>query len=66
MTRSRCDLSESSRWTARSRDLSESSGARRVLVLEGVSLDDVRSRMHAQPFVVEDLMTLEYEEIYEM
>jgi hypothetical protein len=36
------------------------------LILEGASLDHVRSRMETLPFVVEGLMTLDYEEIYEI
>jgi hypothetical protein len=36
------------------------------LVLEGVSFDDVRGRTNTLPFVVEGLMTLDYEEIYEI
>jgi hypothetical protein len=39
---------------------------RRYLVLEGVSLDDMRSRMNTLPFVVEGLMTLDYEETHEI
>jgi hypothetical protein len=31
------------------------------LVLEGVALEDVRARMNTLPFVVEGLMTLDYE-----
>ena len=36
------------------------------LILEGVSLDQVRDRLDSLPFVLEGLMTLEYEEIYEI
>ena len=36
------------------------------LILEGVSLDQVRDRLDALPFVFEGLMTLEYDEIYEI
>jgi hypothetical protein len=35
-----------------------------LLILEGQSLDALRERMNTLPFVVEGLMTLEYEEIY--
>jgi hypothetical protein len=34
------------------------------LVLEGVTLKDVRARMNTLPFVLEGLMTLDYQEIY--
>lgn len=37
-----------------------------LLMLEGPSLDVVQERMNTLPFVVEGLMTLEYEEIYEI
>ena len=37
-----------------------------VTVLEGESIDVIRARMNALPFVVEQLMTLEYEEVYEI
>ena len=37
-----------------------------LLMLEGHSLDVVRERVNTLPFVVEGLMTLEYEEIYEI
>lgn len=36
------------------------------LILEGVSLDGVRNGMDTLPFVVEGLMTLDYEEVYEI
>ena len=36
------------------------------LLLEGESVDAVRERMNTLPFVVEGLMTLEYDEIYEI
>jgi hypothetical protein len=36
------------------------------LILEGSSIDVVRGRMDTLPFVVEGLMTLDYEEIYEI
>jgi hypothetical protein len=36
------------------------------LVLEGSSIDAVRGRMDTLPLVIERLMTLEYEEIYEI
>jgi muconolactone delta-isomerase len=37
-----------------------------VILLEGPSMDDIRDRMNTLPFVVERLMTLEYEELYEI
>jgi hypothetical protein len=37
-----------------------------IIVLEGQSMDAIRERMNTLPFVVEGLMTLEYEEIYEI
>ena len=37
-----------------------------LLILEGPSLDVVQERMNTLPFVVEGLMTLDYEEIYEI
>lgn len=36
------------------------------LILEGSSIEAVQGRMDTLPFVVEGLMTLEYEEIYEI
>jgi hypothetical protein len=36
------------------------------LVLEGSTIDGVRERGDKLPFVVEGLMTLDYEEIYEI
>ena len=36
------------------------------LLLEGPSIDAVRDRVDTLPFVVEGLMTLDYEEIYEI
>ena len=36
------------------------------LLLEGSSIDAVRSRMDSQPCVIEGLMSLDYEEIYEI
>ena len=35
-----------------------------LLILDGESVDAVRDRVDTLPFVVEGLMTLEYEEIY--
>lgn len=35
-----------------------------LLMVEGESLDAIRERLHTLPFVTEELMTLEYEEIY--
>lgn len=37
-----------------------------VIVLEGESVDAIRGRMSTLPFVREGLMTLEYEEVYEI
>jgi uncharacterized protein YciI len=37
-----------------------------VVILEGESMDAIRERMSTLPFVVEGLMTLEYEEVYEL
>jgi muconolactone delta-isomerase len=36
------------------------------LLLEGSSLNAIRDRVDTLPFVVEGLMTLDYEEIYEI
>ena len=35
-----------------------------LLILEGDTIDAIRERVDPLPFVVEGLMTLEYEEIY--
>ena len=35
-----------------------------IIVLEGESIDAIRERMNTLPFVVEGLMTLDYEEVY--
>ena len=35
-----------------------------LLLLEGENIDAIRERIETLPFVVEGLMTLEYEEIY--
>jgi muconolactone delta-isomerase len=37
-----------------------------VIILEGESEDAIRARMNTLPFVAEGLMTLEYEEVYEI
>ena len=37
-----------------------------VIIVEGESIDAIRERMSALPFVVEGLMALEYEEVYEI
>jgi hypothetical protein len=37
-----------------------------LLILEGESIEAVRDRIDTLPFVIEGLMTLEYEEIYEV
>lgn len=36
------------------------------LILEGSSIDEVRGRVDTLPFVVEDIMAVDYEEIYEI
>jgi muconolactone delta-isomerase len=36
------------------------------LLLEGSSIDAIRDRVDTLPFVVEGLMTLDYDEIYEI
>jgi hypothetical protein len=35
-----------------------------LLILEGESIDAIRERIETLPFVIEGLMTVEYEEIY--
>jgi hypothetical protein len=37
-----------------------------VMILEGESMDVIRERMNALPFVVEGHMTHEYDEVYEI
>jgi hypothetical protein len=37
-----------------------------VIILEGESMNAIRERMNTLPFVVEGLMTLDYEEVYEI
>jgi hypothetical protein len=37
-----------------------------VVILESPTMDATRERMNTLPFVAEGLMTLEYEEIYEI
>jgi mevalonate pyrophosphate decarboxylase len=37
-----------------------------VIIVEGESMDAIRERMSELPFVVEGLMALEYEEVYEI
>jgi hypothetical protein len=37
-----------------------------IMILEGESIDAIRERMDILPFVVEGLMTLDYEEAYEI
>jgi hypothetical protein len=37
-----------------------------LLILEGASIDAIGARVDTLPFVSEGLMTLEYEEIYEI
>jgi mevalonate pyrophosphate decarboxylase len=37
-----------------------------VIIVEGESMNAIRERMNALPFVVEGLMTLEYDEVYEI
>jgi muconolactone delta-isomerase len=41
-------------------------GTGTLSILEGESLDAMRERMNTLPFVVEGLMTLEYDEVYEI
>jgi hypothetical protein len=43
-----------------------SAGPGFYLILEGTSIDAVRDRVDATPFVVENVATLEYDEIYEI
>ncbi len=35
-----------------------------VTIVEGESIDTIRERMNALPFVIEGLMTLDYDEVY--
>ena len=35
-----------------------------ITVLEGENIDAIRERMNTLPFVIEGLMTLEYDEVY--
>jgi mevalonate pyrophosphate decarboxylase len=37
-----------------------------VIILEGESIDAIRDRMNTLPFVTEGLMSLEYDEVYEI
>jgi hypothetical protein len=37
-----------------------------ILILEGESIDAIREHMNTLPFVVKGLMTLDYEEVYEI
>jgi hypothetical protein len=37
-----------------------------VIILVGESMDAIRERMNILPFVIEGLMTLDYEEVYEI
>ena len=37
-----------------------------VIIVEGESIDAIRERMDTLPFVVEGLMTLKYDEVYEI
>ena len=37
-----------------------------IIILEGESIDAIRLRMNTLPFVIEGLMTLDYEEVYEI
>ena len=37
-----------------------------IVILEGETMDAIRERMSILPFVVEGLMTIEYEEVYEI
>jgi hypothetical protein len=37
-----------------------------IIILQGQSMDAMKERMNTLPFVLEGLMTLEYEEVYEI
>jgi hypothetical protein len=37
-----------------------------VIIIEGENMDAIRERMNTLPFVVGRLMTLDYEEVYEI
>ena len=37
-----------------------------VIILEGESIDAIRDRMNTLPFVTEGLMSIEYDEVYEI
>jgi hypothetical protein len=37
-----------------------------IIILEGETIDAIRERMDILPFLVEGLMTLDYEEVYEI
>ena len=37
-----------------------------VIIVEGESMDEIRERMSVLPYVVEGLMTLEYDEVSEI
>jgi hypothetical protein len=37
-----------------------------IILLEGESIDAIRERVNTLPFVIEGLMTLDYEEVYEI
>ena len=37
-----------------------------IIIVEGESMEAIRERVSALPFVVEGLMTVEYEEVYEI
>jgi mevalonate pyrophosphate decarboxylase len=37
-----------------------------VIILEGESIDAIRDRMNTLPFVTQGLMSLEYDEVYEI
>jgi hypothetical protein len=37
-----------------------------VIILEGHSMDAIREHMNTLPFVLEGLMTLQHEEVYEI
>jgi mevalonate pyrophosphate decarboxylase len=37
-----------------------------VIILEGESIDAIRDRLNTLPFVTEGLMSLEYDEVYEI
>ena len=47
-------------------DSAVAGGRGTVIILEGDSIDAIREHMNTLPFVLKGLMTLEYEEVYEI